>query len=78
MDGCGQLADSVLADAAKKSKPFEVIGVLQEGLKKCVGKINDVTIRFAFKMPAVYLSGDHQLDLERLYLEPGEVYLMRS
>jgi hypothetical protein len=75
---CGQLTDRLLTDAAKKSKPFQVIGVLQEGFEKCFGEIYDVAIRFPFKMPAMDLSGDHEIDLEKLYFKPGKVYLMRS
>src|ERR1700722_8705484 len=78
MDSCRQLTDGLLTDATKKSKLFEVIRILQEGLEKRLGKINDVAINFAFKMPAVYLSGDHEIDLERLYFKPGKIYLMRS
>src|SRR6185295_2294542 len=57
---------SVLQYAAEIGKLFDVVGVQQEFLKKGHGKINDIPIHLSFKIPAMYLSGYHEIHLVRL------------
>ena len=40
--------------------------------------MNNISIHCFFKMPAVHLAGDHEIDLEWFYLELFKIYCMLS
>jgi hypothetical protein len=63
---------------AEKSKPLQVMAVLQKGGKQHFVEMNNITIHRTFKMPAVHLAGRHKIDLPGLYGELRKVQRMRA
>src|SRR5690606_21420182 len=69
----GDVHHLVLTIAAEERKPLQVIMIQQKRAEKSGGKMNDIAVHSRPEIPAMYLSGYHEIDLERLYGKGGEV-----